>query len=231
MKTGKRERRGIIYYAYNKVSGKYYIGQTVQSLRQRSSAHYSVSRYDRSTNTHFKHALNFYNKDEWEWKTIEECDASMLNERENYWIRKYDSFENGYNCNWGGGQSVIAHKKHKLYHPVHGVVEENSLYFREHYDFKYSTLSQLVTKRAKSAHGWVLIENKDNYYKFIKRSSTTHSIYSPVTGIISGTNKEIKNKVNIVHLHHLTSGRFRMIDGFVLEKDKDDYFEILKSTK
>lgn len=220
-------KTGIIYYAYNKVSGKYYVGQTVQPFKMRIRNHYSVAKHDRSTNVHFKNALKFYNIDEWDWKVIEEVEVDKLNEREHYWIRKYDSFENGYNCNWGGGQPVIAAKKHKLYHPDYGVVEEDKYYFTEYHNFKYATLSQLIHKRVKSAFGWVLAEYKDNYNEYIKRNYLVHSIYSPKTGVITGTNKEIKEKVNIHYLYHLTSKRCKILDGFVLAENKEDYYNIL----
>jgi hypothetical protein len=36
------------------------------------------------------------------WGVIEECDFDMLNDKEIYWIAKYDTFNNGYNSTIGG---------------------------------------------------------------------------------------------------------------------------------
>ena len=39
-----------------------------------------------------------YGLENFTFEVLEECDAAALNERELYWIRKYDSYNNGYNA-------------------------------------------------------------------------------------------------------------------------------------
>ena len=93
---------GKIYKITNLVNGKIYIGQTVQSLEERFYKH--CAKY--SDKLHFvmpiKQAIFKYGKENFKMELIEECDIELLNEREQYWIAYYDSYNNGYNCTLGG---------------------------------------------------------------------------------------------------------------------------------
>lgn len=93
---------GKIYIIKNDLNDKVYIGQTTQSLQKRFNGHCCHSKSDRSVNMHIKRAIHKYGKEHFKIELIEECDASLLDEREIYWIEKYDSFNNGYNLTVGG---------------------------------------------------------------------------------------------------------------------------------
>lgn len=93
---------GIIYKCENIVNGKVYIGQTIRSLKQRISSHYSAAKID---TLYFHEALNKYNKSDFVWSEIDS--ASSLEElasKEQYWIAYYNSNtkEFGYNLTSGG---------------------------------------------------------------------------------------------------------------------------------
>ena len=87
---------GKIYRITNLVNGKIYIGQTVQSLEERFYKH--CAKY--SDRLHFvmpiKQAIFKYGKENFKIELIEDCDIELLNEREQYWISYYDSYNNGY---------------------------------------------------------------------------------------------------------------------------------------
>lgn len=51
---------------------------------------------------YIKRAILKYGKENFNVETIEDCDASMLDERERYYIKLYNSFEDGYNGTIGG---------------------------------------------------------------------------------------------------------------------------------
>lgn len=91
---------GIIYIIINKVNNKVYIGQTTQTFKKRISAHNSA--LHRGSNTKLYKAIREYGVCNFEAKIIEKCDDKDLNDREKYYIDKYDSFKNGYNSNRGG---------------------------------------------------------------------------------------------------------------------------------
>lgn len=88
----------IIYKVTNKINGKIYIGQTVNSLKKRISEHV------RSNVGYFSKALKKYGKQGFDFSIIETCETkTMLNEREIYWIGYCNSiFPNGYNLTSGG---------------------------------------------------------------------------------------------------------------------------------
>ena len=94
---------GIIYKIENKINGKVYIGQTVQSLNNRWYRHCQLNGLSKSeSNMHIKRAILKYGKENFSISILERCDSSILNEREIYYINKYDSFKNGYNKTTGG---------------------------------------------------------------------------------------------------------------------------------
>ena len=49
-------------------------------------------------------AIKKYGKDAFTFEILEECIPEQLNERESYWIKYYDTVNNGYNCSEGGDQ-------------------------------------------------------------------------------------------------------------------------------
>ena len=103
-----KDRKGIIYVHINKINGKAYVGQTVQTLRNRwFKGHYS-------TCTHFYNAILKYGWDNFEHKVLE-CGLNKeeLDDREKYWIEYFDSVNNGYNIRLGGSNQALTeeHKK------------------------------------------------------------------------------------------------------------------------
>ena len=89
--------KGIIYKITNTVNNKSYIGQTRQSIQFRWNQHTS-----KKDNTYFHNAIKKYGKDNFNIEILEECDVSKLDEREIFYIAKYDTFKNGYNLTIGG---------------------------------------------------------------------------------------------------------------------------------
>ena len=95
----------IIYKITNTITGKAYIGQTVETLEKRWQRHCkSASQYS----NHFMRAIKKYGTDCWRFEILEEVnDVELLNEREVYWIAYFETFKNGYNSTTGGRQSSI----------------------------------------------------------------------------------------------------------------------------
>lgn len=90
---------GYIYKITNEINNKVYIGQTIQTLKNRWYAHKSNSK---KSDFHLYRAMRLYGVDKFHIEAIEEVDDHLLNEREQYWIQIYDSYRNGYNSNIGG---------------------------------------------------------------------------------------------------------------------------------
>lgn len=89
--------KGIIYKITNNVNGKSYIGQTRQGIQFRWCQHTNSK-----DNSYFHKAIRKYGKDNFTIDILEECPVEILNEREIFYIAKYDTFKNGYNLTIGG---------------------------------------------------------------------------------------------------------------------------------
>lgn len=106
----------IIYKVKNKISGKVYIGQTVNSLEQRKNEHINFSRNGKSK---FNRAIKSYGYENFDWEIIDTAKTKEeLNEKEIKYIQEYNSIENGYNMVEGGTggynqYAVEANKKKK----------------------------------------------------------------------------------------------------------------------
>jgi group I intron endonuclease len=101
---------GYIYSIYNKISKKRYIGQTIQPLNKRINQHFYLSK--KGIITPLYNAIRKYQKSDFIIDIVEKCDKSLLNEREQYWIKHYNTFAEGYNCDLGGsGTKSFKHSK------------------------------------------------------------------------------------------------------------------------
>lgn len=93
---------GIIYIISNSINNKVYIGQTIQSLKDRWIEHCRKSCSNNEANMHIKRAILKYGKENFTIKELERCKIDQLDEREIYYISLYDSYNNGYNNTKGG---------------------------------------------------------------------------------------------------------------------------------
>ena len=90
-----------IYKIQNLINGKIYIGQSIH-IKARFNAHKSEARNGNTRPLY--NAIRKYGVENFSFEIIEECSKEKLNEREIYWIKKYDSFHNGYNLTPGGSE-------------------------------------------------------------------------------------------------------------------------------
>lgn len=98
-----------IYIIKNKINDKVYIGQTINKIETRFINHKMASRIE---DTKFYRAIRKYGEDNFYIELLEEVDINSLNEREQYWINFYDSYNNGYNSTLGGdGVQKIDYEK------------------------------------------------------------------------------------------------------------------------
>ena len=94
--------RGFIYKITNKVNGKSYIGQTIQNVKERFYQHCATKCSKAVSNMAIHRAIKKYGKSNFTVEVIEEIDSANLNDRERYWIKYYNSYNNGYNSTKGG---------------------------------------------------------------------------------------------------------------------------------
>lgn len=90
----------IIYMHTSKTSGKSYIGKTSKTVEQRLNEHFNHANNEKIKTTHFHKALLKYGLDDFDTVVLEETEDSS--EREKFWIKHYDTLNNGYNMTAGG---------------------------------------------------------------------------------------------------------------------------------
>ena len=94
---------GYIYKITNIQNNKIYIGKTKYSIYNRFESHIRAA-FKSNRKYYFYNAIRKYGKDNFKIDLIEECDNSILSEREKYWISFYNSIDKsiGYNSTLGG---------------------------------------------------------------------------------------------------------------------------------
>lgn len=97
---------GYIYLITNNINGKKYVGQTIHSINTRWSQHKSEAKRG-IPDVYFIRALRKYGIENFSVQELEECDNSILDEREQYYIKLYDSNNSlkGYNSTVGGNSN------------------------------------------------------------------------------------------------------------------------------
>lgn len=94
--------RGFIYKITNTINGKSYIEQTIQNIKERFYQHCATKCSKAVSNMAIHRAIKKYDKSNFTVEVIEEIDSANLNDRERYWIKYYNSYNNGYNSTKGG---------------------------------------------------------------------------------------------------------------------------------
>lgn len=147
--------QGIIYLIVNKQNGHKYVGQTTQGMNKRWQQH--IQEALRMSNKPLHRAMRKYGNHNFMIKEIDECDESLLNEKEQYWIEKYNTFESaeGYNATNGGSRPVFSNEtKQKL---------SEIAYNRERTDEEVNNIKKSLTEKAQhQPWGFLTNENRGN---------------------------------------------------------------------
>lgn len=92
---------GSIYMIVNKINNKKYIGLTSKSIQRRWNEH--LREASKNTHRYLYHAINKYGSENFEIIELEKnVPEEELNDREQFYINKYMTYENGYNLTLGG---------------------------------------------------------------------------------------------------------------------------------
>lgn len=106
---------GYIYIIKNDINDKVYIGKTTKTIQSRWMEHLE-SIYQTSTQHRPLYAaMRKHGYKHFYIEQLEEVDNSLLNEQEIYWIKRYDSYNNGYNATLGGdGRNMLVITKEEI---------------------------------------------------------------------------------------------------------------------
>lgn len=116
---------GIIYKITNSINDKVYIGQTRMSLPARWSKHKQIAQ---KSNKGLYGAMQKYGIENFKIEEIIRCEIEKLNELEVFYIKKYNSFYNGYNLTIGGDNA-----------PTNGLVLNEKEVIKKYIELKYIT--------------------------------------------------------------------------------------------
>ena len=95
-----------VYKITNDINNKVYVGLTFSAIENRWKTHLHDKNAWSCRNRPLYRAMNKYGVEHFHIEEIEECDNSIVNEREQYWIEYYNSYHNGYNATLGGEGTV-----------------------------------------------------------------------------------------------------------------------------
>jgi len=96
-----------IYKIVNMINGHTYIGQSVDIQRRwRNERSRAFQPNSNEYNSLLAQAFRKYGVDNFQFAVIEQCEVQQLDEREQYWIRYYNTYQNGYNQTLGGQQQL-----------------------------------------------------------------------------------------------------------------------------
>lgn len=96
-----------VYIIKNNINDKVYIGQTTQSLSARFNGHYGHAE------SRIGHAMKDIGKHHFSISLLDDTATSLeeLLEKERYYIKKYNSIENGYNSTLQATSGKISSRK------------------------------------------------------------------------------------------------------------------------
>lgn len=94
-----------IYCIQNIKTNKKYIGQSID-IETRIKRHFRQLRRGIHHSIYLQRSYDLYGEQNFRSTVLEQCEVQELDAKQKYWIRFYDSHNNGYNMT-DGGQGVV----------------------------------------------------------------------------------------------------------------------------
>lgn len=151
---------GEIYIIKNYINDKVYIGQTTQGSEVRFKQHLKLLKSNSKQLIH--KAIKKYGKENFYFEILEkDIPINNLDSREEYWIKYYDSYNNGYNLCKGGSQS----RKKEI--PIQNEEEIIEKYKTGNYSLRdlekeYGVNHHKISKMLKDRNVVIIPRNKNN---------------------------------------------------------------------
>lgn len=183
-----KEYYGIIYKIENTINGKVYIGQTIhkrgfngryeckgEGIERVYNYHNNQKNRNRDYNAHLLNSIKKYGFDAFFVDEIFDTarNADELNEKEQYYIKEFNSFYNGYNCTLGGdgvlGYAAPSGKDNKYSMRVYQISPNNQLIkiwdslrdVERELGIRAGSISNVCIGRKETAGGFVWVYEKD----------------------------------------------------------------------
>ena len=138
-----------IYVIKNTVNDLCYVGQSIDILT-RWIAHKNAAKNKKDSSHYVKihQAMNNIGIDNFYLEILEECPYEKLDDREIYWIKKLDSYNNGYNMTTGGQGNTSGENNGRVILTEIQVTEIRMAY-NNHVPFRevYEKYKNIISKR------------------------------------------------------------------------------------
>ena len=131
--VGKTSKSGI-YLIENKITKEKYIGKSIDISRRWIEHKIKHSTLNKEYDKPLYRAFRKYGIENFNFKIVEECLPEELNDKEIYWIEKYDTYHSGYNCTVGGDGNVsLKGEKHPKCQISEKIVIEIRKKYEQHF--------------------------------------------------------------------------------------------------
>ena len=232
----------LIYKATNVLNNKSYIGQTTTTFNNRISGHKHRALYENDNNK-FYNAIRKYGWENFIWEIVEESSdwtQEQLNQKEQYYIKLYNTIDEGYNILKGGNCSLtdgskmaeLCGSKPFYAFTLKGeLIGEfiNKLDFERKYGIQQCHIKNMIDNKELSAKNIIIID-KDQYTKELLQYRIKNCIKKlPFIAINKDTNEEseiftsieeCKRALNLpknCHIGEVLKGQRKSSNGWIFK--------------
>lgn len=204
-----------IYKITNKLNNKCYIGQSID-IKKRWEEHkkYYTKNYCPLCDWHYD---LFHNPQNYDFTVIEECSIEELNIKEKYWIKYYDSYNNGFNKTIGGNYPRNFNKT---------IIKDSDSNCNNNFMLKWEDYCAAARELSPSALNlyMYLAKNKDGYEFFFSSKD-----YCDTFKVVDKTFRNAKNElINKGYLREESKNRVNFSSSAAFKETKDNLQEKLK---
>lgn len=209
-------KSGIVYCIECKITGLKYVGVTRQKLKERILQHKQSSTDIKKQNRKLYFHINKYGWESFDFYVLETVHLNKLQERERYWISKFNTFAEGLNSTIGGHSwpNRCRIKSYIIKSPEGKILNITNLeeFCREN-NLCCSNLRQVISGKRKQSQGYSLPESNychNKVYKLIDPNGMTIKFenvkkfclknnlnYNCISNVIRGKNKSHKGYKHI----------------------------------
>lgn len=179
---------GTVYILTNMITGKRYVGQTIQSVQYRFRQHCS----DKRSGKHLHNSISFYGEENFKIEQLVTCfDQDSLNFYETYFIEYFNTLNpNGYNLCKGGFNKGSISEQTRLKQ------RQAKLGKKVNRTKRWSEISRLNKSRSQGGKPIVsecLRTGLKTVYSFINQAENDGFNNSEIYRVLSGKRKHHKN--------------------------------------
>ena len=230
-----------IYMLRNEIDGKIYIGQST-NLEKRNKQHKNALLNNRHFNEHLQKAYNKYGN-VFKFIIIELCSEEELDDKELYWINKFNSLNKKYGYNiLSGGKQFKCHSqesKNKIRNANQGsnnkltlkdvinikrslVTDYNTVKLAEQYNVTKATISKIGTCK-----NWVWVESELNNELINRKDILKSKVISEWKNNKSASQISKENSIGMKQICNILSDEIKNKELKIKERN----LEIIKDYK